>query len=165
MANDPLDQNEGRMHLYLMRALSVILIFLALGTSASTRPQPSLVPDGWHQEFADAETRTRRFVSPDGRSSLTTRQTVANRQNLSADMDRIALHDGERITYQSRGRSWIAVSGYRNGDIFYRKSNLACRGTRWNHVELVYPRENKRAMDAPVTQIARGMTLYGSDCN
>jgi hypothetical protein len=63
-----------------------------------------------------------------------------------------------------RAPNWVAVSGYREGKIFYRKSNLACDGTRWNQVELVYPKENKRSMDRPVTRIAHGMTEYGGDC-
>ena len=42
--------------------------------------------------------------------------------------------------------------------------NLACGGTRWHHIELQYPRGEKRRMDATVTAIARGMTLYHDDC-
>jgi hypothetical protein len=104
-------------------------------------------------------------VSPDGRASLTTRQTRANGADLRGDIDRMAGQDGEDVTYLKRGTSWVAVSGYRNGAIFYRKSNLACGGTRWNQVELVYPQDMKRAMDSPVTRIAHGMTNYSADCN
>jgi hypothetical protein len=148
-----------------MHILFLLLLAVTIPAPASAKPVPSLVPEGWVQELADPDTRTRRFVSRDGRSTLTTKQTVANRSNLAGDMDRIAFRQGEQITYQRRGRSWIAVSGYSEGAIFYRKSNLACGGTRWNHIELVYPREHKAAMDIPVTRIARGMTRYGSDCN
>jgi hypothetical protein len=84
---------------------------------------------------------------------------------LRRDLDQIATQDGELITYQRRGSSWIAASGYRDGAIFYRKSNLACGGSRWNQVELVYPQDMKRAMDLPVTRIAHGMTNYSADCN
>jgi hypothetical protein len=48
---------------------------------------------------------------------------------LDRDMDDIAYRDGEQITYQRRGRTWIAVSGYWGYQIFYRKSNLACGGS------------------------------------
>jgi hypothetical protein len=41
---------------------------------------------------------------------------------------------------------------------------IACRGTRWNFVELEYPRDIKRQMDATVTHIARGMTFCSADC-
>jgi hypothetical protein len=79
-------------------------------------------------------------------------------------MDRLMYREGERITYQRRGGSWLAVSGYRNGDIFYRKSNLACRGTRWHIIELEYPREAKVPLDPIVTEIARRMGGHGTEC-
>lgn len=79
-------------------------------------------------------------------------------------MDRMAYKDGETITYQRRGDSWIAISGYRGGQIFYRKGNLACGRTRWNIVEFQYPREAKRQMDNAVTAAARNMGAYGRDC-
>jgi len=69
-------------------------------------------------------------------------------------MDDVAYRADETITYQNRGRSWIAVSGYWGDQIFYRKSNLACDGTRWHHIELGYPREDKKKMDAAVTRMA-----------
>lgn len=79
-------------------------------------------------------------------------------------MDAIAYKEGERITYSRRARNWIAVSGFRGNRIFYRKSNLACGGTRWHTVELEYARTDKRKMDSLVTHIAHGMNHYGDDC-
>jgi hypothetical protein len=76
----------------------------------------------------------------------------------------MSFQDGEQIAYLRRAPNWIAVSGYRKGMIFYRKSNLACGGTRWNQIELVYPPESKPAMDQPVTRLARGMAGYEGDC-
>jgi hypothetical protein len=131
---------------------------------AQARQLPPLVPEGWVLTSSNAEARSRRFVSPDGNSTLTTHQSPANPANLRKDINQVAFHDGEQITYLRRAPTWVAVSGYRDGKIFYRKSNLACGGTRWNQVELVYPRESKRSMDRPVTRIAHGMTEYGSDC-
>ena len=87
-----------------------------------------------------------------------------HRSNRGRDMDRLLYREGERITYQRRGGSWLAVSGYRNGDIFYRKSNLACRGTRWHIIELEYPREAKVPLDPIVTEIARRMGGHGTEC-
>jgi hypothetical protein len=147
----------------MIRTLSILACLLFM-VPAHAQRRPGLVPPGWSQEVADEATKTRRFVSPDGTSSLVTRQTRANYAELNRDMDRIASGEGERITYQRRGPSWIAVSGYRDGQIFYRKSNLACGGTRWHHVELQYPREQKLRMDSTVTSIARGMTRYHDDC-
>ena len=54
-------------------------------------------------------------------------------------------YHGETITYQRRVGSWLAVSGYREGESFYWKSNLACRGTRWHTIDLQYPRDAKKA--------------------
>ena len=148
-----------------MRLTYVFVLLMLLGAlDAQARQLPRLVPQGWILQSSDAEARSRRFVSPDGNSRLTTHQTPANSTNLRSDIDRIAFQDGEQITYLRRAPTWVAVSGYREGKIFYRKSNLACGGTRWNQVELVYPRESKRSMDRPVTRIAHGMTEYGGDC-
>jgi len=141
-----------------------ILLCGVLSLPARAQERPSLIPPGWTQTVADAETRTRKFVSPDGQASLTARQVSADAGAANRGLDRIAYRDGEQVTYNRRARSWVAVSGYRDGNIFYRKINLACRGTRWNFVELEYPRDMKRAMDATVTHIARGMTRYYDDC-
>ena len=91
------------------------------------------------------------------------RQTPAHRDR-AAELDAIAFRPGETITYQRRTRSWIAVSGYRGGDIFYRKSNLACGGTHWNNVEFVYPRADKKRLDAMVTAVAHSMTRESNVC-
>ena len=141
--------------------LAILLVLLTITPGLAQR-RPSLVPAGWTQASIDPETRSRRFVSPDGRSWLVARQSIAGA--LHRDMQDLAGRTGETVTYQRRGASWIAVSGYRDNQIFYRKSNLACGGTRWHHIELQYPRSEKRRMDATVTAIARGMTLYYDDC-
>jgi serine/threonine-protein kinase len=134
--------------------------FLAICSADAKVP---FLPSGWVLASADATTKTRTFVSPDGHSKLVTNQTPVNR-DLSSDMDAIAHRSGERITYQRRGRSWIAVSGFKGDQIFYRKSNLACGGTRWHNIEFTYPAASKRQMDKAVTTMARAMTLYSDDC-
>lgn len=141
-----------------------VLLVLLVAHPVEARQLPPLTPDGWREVTASSETRTRTFVSPDGSARLSANQLKADPSDLDGDMDSIAYRDGERITYEKRGRSWIAVSGYRGDEIFYRKSNLACGGSRWNNVELQYPREDKRQLDGVVTTIARRMTLYYNDC-
>ena len=148
------------MILRTLLALSSLLITI----EAHAHRPPSLVPKGWTQELADPETMTRRFASPDGRAWLIIKQTMADTSALDQDMDDVAYRADETITYQKRGRSWIAVSGYWGDQIFYRKSNLACDGTRWHHIEFGYPREDKKKMDAAVTRMAHGMTEYANDC-
>ena len=154
----------GDAALACMAILLALVFILTTLSAASAQRRPRLVPQGWIQESADTQTKTRRFVSPDGRSWLMTKQSSANRSSLSRDLEELAHRDGEQVTYHRRGATWIAVSGYRDNQIFYRKTNLACGGTRWHHIELQYPREEKKRLDATVTSIARGMTLYHDDC-
>jgi hypothetical protein len=148
-----------------MRALSFVATLLALGASAAVAAPPSLVPDGWHEADASrGEGGERVFVSPDGRARLRVGHVDARSGAVERDIDRLTRREGETITYQRRGGSWIAVSGYREGEIFYRKSNLACRGTRWHTIEFRYPRELKRRLDPVVTAVARDMGAYATDC-
>jgi hypothetical protein len=147
-----------------MKQLATMLLLLIVLTPAHAERLPKLIPNGWRQESADPETRTRRFMSPDGRAWLETKETPADRSALQLDMDDVAYRPGEKITYQKRGHTWIAVSGHWGDQIFYRKSNLACGSTRWHHIEFGYPRELKKRMDAAVIQMARGMTDYSDDC-
>ena len=159
------DPNADPRHYFRMKASPfALLLIAAFPTIGLAKPRPSLVPPGWTEVYKDAATRTRRFKSPDGAVTLTAHQIAAHRDR-SADLDEIAFRPGERITYQRRGRSWIAVSGFRGDDIFYRKSNLACGGTRWNNIEFIYPRADKKRLDATVTAVASGMTLYSGDCS
>jgi hypothetical protein len=136
---------------------------VALAVNAERAHLPKLIPQDWVQVYADRKTKTRRFVSSDGQSAMISNESLAH-ASIQKDMDRIAYHVGEQVTYQRRGNNWIAVSGYKGDRIFYRKSNLACHGTRWHTIELEYPIEAKRRMDAPVTQIAHDMGRYREDC-
>ena len=146
-----------------MKPAAFALLVLVAVPAAASAERPGMLPPGWTEVHTDAATRTRRFQSADGAVTLTVRQTPAHRDR-AAELDAIAFRPGETITYQRRTRSWIAVSGYRGGDIFYRKSNLACGGTHWNNVEFVYPREDKKRLDAMVTAVAHSMTRESNAC-
>lgn len=146
-----------------MRASTLVASALTLLLTSAATAAPSLVPPGW-REVGDPGAGARTFVSPDGAARLRVGHIAADRRNLRGDMDAISYKDGESITYQRRGDSWVAVSGYRDDQIFYRKGNLACGQTRWHMVEFRYPREAKRQMDAAVTAVAHDMGAYGSDC-
>jgi hypothetical protein len=156
---------QAPLRFQIMRRMLLLIGLFALSPLAFAQDQkrPSLVPPGWSLVSGEDE-RGRRFVSRDGQSWMTATSSPADRHALDVDMDEIARRPGEKITYLSRGRTWIAVSGYRSGNIFYRKSNLACEGRRWHHIEFQYPISEKRRMDATVTRIAREMTRYGDDC-
>ena len=144
--------------------LPVVAALLSLTLAYATAAPRPLSPEGWREVPASGDGGERVFVSPNGVARLTLGHVPAHRGNRGRDMHRLMYREGERITYQRRGGSWLAVSGYRNGDIFYRKSNLACRGTRWHIIELEYPREAKEPLDPIVTAIARRMGAYGMDC-
>jgi hypothetical protein len=156
---------QAPLRFQIMRRMLLLIGLFALSPLAFAQDQkrPSLIPPGWSLMSGEDE-RGRRFVSRDGQSWMTATSSPADRHALDVDMDEIARRPGEKITYLSRGRTWIAVSGYRSGNIFYRKSNLACGGRRWHHIEFQYPISEKRRMDATVTRIAREMTRYGDDC-
>jgi hypothetical protein len=146
-----------------MGTKALIMTTLLLASVSSADAAQPLVPGGW-REVEVPRSKAKMFVSPDGAANLRAGHQDAHPANLAADMDAMAYHDGEAITYQRRGRSWLAVSGYRGGEIYYRKANLACGGTRWHIVELRYPREAKKRLDDVVTAAARRMTAYNRDC-
>jgi hypothetical protein len=89
---------------------------------------------------------------------------VYSSPTASRQRQAFAYSDDEQITYQRQTNRFAVVSGYKGDRIFYRKSNLACRGNSWHTIALEYPAAAKRAMDAVVTRIARGMNRYDSAC-
>ena len=144
-----------------MRTKAFFVIVLLAGTSASEAQQgQSLVPPDWIQETRQSKSEPLRYRSPDGRAWLTLQATPAakgGRLKLRATED-------ERITYRRETPQFIAVSGFRGDIIFYRKSNLACHGTRWHHITLDYPAEDKLKMDRLVTRVAHTMNRFDNDC-
>jgi hypothetical protein len=115
--------------------LVTVLSTMSQLSIAHGQNRPSLVPAGWIMA-SSVDELGKKFVSPDGRSWMTAKSSSARRNALDEDMDHIARGQNETVTYHRSGKSWIAVSGYRSGNIFYRKSNLACNGTRWHHISL-----------------------------
>jgi serine/threonine-protein kinase len=148
----------------MIRNIVMAALLVALGSQAAAQGRPELVPPGWSELERNGQWPGRRFLSPD-RSAWLGVYASPPARSPQAFMDAMAYRPGEQITYQRRTRGWIAVSGYKGDRIFYRKSNLACHGTRWHTVELEYPRTDKRKMDALVTHIAHGMNRYGDDCS
>jgi hypothetical protein len=145
-----------------VRLLVLLGAMTAFGGRAIAAP-PQVVPPGWHPVRAPGAT-ARLFVSPDGSARVRFGHEAAHAGSPEADLDRIIHKLGERVTYQDQGGSWFVVSGYRDGDIFYRKGSLACQGSRWNLIEFRYPREAKRDMDATVKMVAHNIGAYRGDC-
>lgn len=71
----------------------------------------------------------------------------------------------ETITYIRGERTWIAVSGFKGGRIFYRKGILACEGKAWHHIAFEYPIEFKNRMEPLVISAAQALDNTQTDCN
>ncbi|WP_374547790.1 hypothetical protein [Rhodoblastus sp.] len=114
-------------------------------------------PAGWTTEPAPENNDGRRFVSPDGRASLTISGIFAT-DSRNAELDEKATPmPGETVTYRAARDNWIVLSGTRNGRIFYRKAILSCGGEVWNDLDIDYPVEEKTEYDALAAHIAASL--------
>jgi hypothetical protein len=150
------------VYLHMRLPLLILVVVIAGTNAAAAQHRPAVIPEGWIQQPRDSTTEPLKFTSPDGTASLTLYATPAEKNRRSKQP--FETGDGERVTYRRSTPRFVALSGFRGDRIFYRKSNLACRGTRWHHIALEYPAEDKRKMDALVTRIAHGMNRFDQDC-
>jgi len=118
------------------------------GGSPEQRSQggAKFVPASWREEPADPQVNGQRFVSPDGNASFVAYTIPAGEENVAAHMKAVAFGDGEQVTYLRGERTWIAVSGFKQGRIFFREAVLACAGDRWHHIAFEYPASAKSEM-------------------
>jgi hypothetical protein len=117
--------------------------------------QARLVPPDWREEPADpALNKAQRFVSPDGNSWFLAYTLPAGEEGIAGHMKAVAFADGEQVTYLHGERTWIAVSGSKQGRIFYRAAVLACGGDRWHHIAFEYPASAKGQMRGFVDRAA-----------
>jgi hypothetical protein len=156
-----MDQTPGwRVSLVMRTKALLVVVLLGWTSAAEAQRSPRLIPHDWIQETRQSESEPLRYRSPDGRVWLTLYSTAADKRR------RLTLSgaENERITYRRVTPRFIAVSGFRGDLIFYRKSNLACNGTRWHHITLDYPAEDKLKMDRLVTRVAHSMNRFDKDC-
>ncbi len=73
--------------------------------------------------------------------------------------------EDETITYLRGERTWVAVSGFKESRIFYRKAILACAGKAWHHIAFEYPAELKGRMDPFVVAAAAALDNTQSNCD
>jgi hypothetical protein len=117
--------------------------------SPGASPQPRAqspahpVPADWREQPPDPQLKGQRFVSPDGNASFVAYTVPADGDGIAAHMKAVAFGDGEQVTYLRGERTWIAVSGFKQGRIFYRAAALACGGDRWHHIAFDYPASAK----------------------
>jgi hypothetical protein len=140
-------------------ALGGVLLAFSVQAALAATP-PKFLPRGWRAELFEGRRDIMRFVSPDSRADLTMGDIPAS----GRDFQFFAARPGEHVTYRARKGSWMVVSGYRGGRIFYRRADLACSGKRWHVIEVTYPRADKRRLDAIVTHISHSLASYGEVC-
>ena len=118
------------------------------------------VPTGWTALPPPYNNDGRTFVGhfPD------TYVTVFGNYAVIDPAEEIAMrrspHQGETVTYEFVDEGVIVVSGtIPTGHIFYRRSELACDGRVWGHVNMHYPAEFKDEFDPIVTHIAKSLKI------
>ncbi|MHB1101399.1 MAG: SH3 domain-containing protein [Devosia sp.] len=75
--------------------------------------------------------------------------------------DDIAGGGYDTVTYRRNGEDWYALSGYRGGDVFYRKVMLADDGAVLHTFEITYPRALKSTFDPIAARMATSMRTGG----
>jgi hypothetical protein len=96
-------------------------------------------------------------MSPNGSARLTASWTATSQQPLTQHMRDIAFGTGEKLDYIEGGSDWIAVSGIKGDQRFYREAVLACEGRRWHQIEVDYPIAEVRSMTKILEQSSRAL--------
>lgn len=76
--------------------------------------------------------------------------------------DDIAGGGHDSVTYRRNGEDWYVLSGYRGGDVFYRKVMLADGGEVIHTFEITYPRALKSTFDPIAARMAKSMGTVGA---
>ena len=159
--NMSLIRSAGTLIAVLSLAVALSYASLAAKAREADMPFQSLVPNSWTLLPPDPQSYGRRFVSPTGDAWLWFFAVPVSREAaVNANADQFAPPPTEQVTYERRGRDWVVSSGYRGDRIFYRRAMLACRGTKWRHIEFEYPAAEKRYFDNFVTQISFALRAY-----
>jgi hypothetical protein len=151
-------------------ALALILTICASAASADdfrlySNPRfgaTAEIPSDWRADPPPENGDGQVFKSKDGQASI----IVSGILNIDATPEE-AMRDeeqpgaGEKITYKSRGRRVVVLSGLRGDKIFYRKSILVCRDQIWNHLSVEYPAARKVEFDAIVARAAQSLRFSG----
>jgi len=113
-----------------------------------------MVPPNWQLQPPDPNWNGKRFLSPDGSSSLAVYAFSTASEPIASHMQSVAFAKDEMPTYLRGERNWIVVSGTKGDRIFYRKATIACGGKAWHHIAFEYPIALKREMDLFVMRAA-----------
>jgi hypothetical protein len=63
----------------------------------------------------------------------------------------------DAVTYRRSGHDWYVLSGYRGGEIFYRKVMLSGDGAVIHTFEMTYPKQSKSLFDPVTARMAKSM--------
>jgi hypothetical protein len=160
---------EKNLPSYRFIGTALLMVSFLVGTAylvpaANAReadmPFRSIVPNGWTLLPPEPQSYGHRFVSPTGETHGFFAIPANREAAVSANTDRVAPAQTERVTYEARGRNWLVSSGYKGDRIFYRKAILACKGTKWRHIEFEYPASEKRLFDNFVTRTSFALRAY-----
>ena len=96
------------------------------------------------------------FVSADGKARLLVGALV-NTSSFTPTgyQDHLALqsYGKSKVTYRPLGKTWFALSGEGNGEIFYEKVIFSCSGRLINSFAMIYPIEQRDVFDPLVERI------------
>ncbi len=78
------------------------------------------------------------------------------------EADDIAGGGYDSVTYRRGGEDWYVLSGYRGGDVFYRKLLRRDDGETLHVFEISYPKQDKRTFDAIAARMAKSFAAPGA---
>lgn len=146
----------------MLRFSVAVALMLMLGLPAEAQQgrsdYPAIIPHDW--TLLPPKSNEWRAVSPRRDAWLSLYATPVE-GSLSSHLRRWGVGEGDQVTYQRQGQGWTVVSGYTaDNRIFYRKTILACRGSKWHNLTFEYPASNKQAMDEFVTRASYALAAY-----
>lgn len=141
-------------------ALCSAVLALLVPSICSAAP-PNFVPHDWKRVDAQSNRSAVQFRSPDGQAALIMWDL---RASAVSPLEVIQPRHGEEVSYRARRQNWWVLSGYRGGDIFYRRASFACHHRRIHVIELSYPRYLKRQFDPIVTSISHRLEGFRDVC-
>lgn len=77
--------------------------------------------------------------------------------SLQAFDEHAAKDNGWKVTYRTRGKNWVVISGTKGDRIFYEKTMLADSDRLELDLWIEYPAEQKRVYDKIVAQMASSL--------
>ncbi len=104
----------------------------------------------------------RSFFTQDGRAEI----SVWGAHNVTGETPRSALAafredlaPDESLTYARHGKRWLVVSGYTGNNIYYQRTEYACRGRKQVSFRIEYPIVERDRYDPLIATLAKGLKV------